>query len=330
MRVLLVILGTALLALAAASGLRAAGEADVLFVSSGSAEVGDETTVTLAVTELADPPLGAWQIDISYDNTVVTATECIGLAGSVCNPVFDEHTVRVAGASASGLTGTNELGAITFVCDRLGESPLMLRLSIWGNAIETGQRKVEMVEGSITCTEPPDLITISSFDLEVGRQGTVRVEAERVAQPGVGAWTLDISYDASVMSFLGCEVLDELSDCSEEVLGTVRVRGASAEGLQPGTVLAELEFRCDQPGATDLRTEVENWAVASIAVPGQTRSVEVQDGSITCGVEPPAELPATGDAGPQPASFPAAVPIAVLGAVLVAAALSFRRYASPR
>ncbi|MCH8009159.1 MAG: hypothetical protein IIC91_09865 [Chloroflexi bacterium] len=324
MRVSFALLGTAFVAVMAVSGLRAAGEADVLFVSSLTLKVGQQGTVLVEAELLAKPGLGAWTLDISYDNTVVTATECIGLAGSVCNPVFDEHTVRVTGASASGLTGTNELGTITFLCGRPGESPLMLRLSIWGNAIETDQRKVEMVEGSITCTEPPDLITISSFDLEVGRQGTVRVEAERVAQPGVGAWTLDISYDASVVSFLGCEVLDELSECSGESAATVHVRGASAEGLQPGTVLAELEFRCDQPGATDLRTEVKNWSVAGIGF--MDRLVDVEEGRVLCGTQ----LPSTGVAEPRPGSAPATVPLAVLGTVLVAAALAFRRYASAR
>ena len=105
--------------------------------------------------------------------------------------MFDEHTVRVTGASASGLTGTNELGTITFLCGRPGESPLLLRLSIWGNAIETDQRKVELEEGTITCTEPPDLITISSLDLAVGEQGTVLLDAARCAQPVVGAGRLD-------------------------------------------------------------------------------------------------------------------------------------------
>ena len=324
MRVLLVILGTALLALAAASSLRAAGEADVLFVSSLTLKVGQQGTVLVEAELLAKPGLGAWTLGISYDNTVVTATECIGLAGSVCNPVFDEHTVRVTGASASGLTGMNELGTITFLCGRPGESPLLLRLSIWGNAIETDQRKVELEEGTITCTEPPDLITLSPLDLQVGQQGTVLVEAERVAQPGVGAWMLDISYDASVVSFLGCEVLDELSECSGESAGTVHVRGASAEGLQPRTVLAELEFRCDQPGATDLRTEVKNWSVASIGF--IERLVDVEEGRVLCGTQ----LPSTGAAKPVHGALPSAAILIAFGVVLLAAAFAFRRYDSPR
>ena len=313
--------------LVAVSGLRAAGESEVLFVSSGSAEVGGETTVTLAVAELADPPLGAWQIDISDDNTVVTATECIGLAGSVCNHVFDEHTVRVAGASASGLTGTNELGTIAFVCDRLGESPLMLRLSIWGNAFGTDQRKVELEEGTITCTEPPDLVTISSLELVVGEQGIVFVEAQRVAQPGVGSWGVELTFDLGHVNLIACNALGEGGHCAGDPQKS-SVQGSTADGLQAGTILAEFTFRCRGPGESEIGASVWIWSVAEVGL--DERPVEVVPGRITCSSALPAELPSTGVAEPPPASPPAAVPLAVLGAALVSAAIAARRYASLR
>ena len=325
MRVLLAILGTTLWAALFVSGAGADAEADVLFVTSGSAEVGDETTVTLGVAELAGPPVGAWTVDIRYDRAVVTATECVALENSVCSPLFDEDTIRSTGASATGLFAPVDFARITFLCDEPGESRLTLSLSVWGDATGIGQLKVELQEGTITCTEPPDLITISSLDLEVGEQGLVFVEAERVAQPGVGAWTLNISYDSDLVSLVGCEVRDKHSECSEESTGTVHVRGASAEGLQSGTVLAELEFRCDRPAATELGTEVEMWSVASTGF--IERLVDVEEGRITCGAS---QLPTTGTAAPQPASPLATVPLALLGAVLVAAAFAFRRYAAPR
>ena len=65
MRVSFALLGAAFLAVVAVSGLRASGEADVLFVSSGSADVGDETTVTLGVVGVSELPLRAGTIDIS-------------------------------------------------------------------------------------------------------------------------------------------------------------------------------------------------------------------------------------------------------------------------
>ncbi len=338
MRVLFsAILGISLLAVMAASGLRAAGEADVLFVGSGSAEVGDETTVTLGVAEIADPPNSAWTIDITYDRTIVSAVSCEALSGSVCSPAFADDMFRSIGAIAAGIEAPMDFAHLTFLCEQSGESPLSMSVSVWSDAtMPIGREKVEIEEGTITCAEPADLITISSLDLEVGQQGTVVVEAERVAQPGVGAWTLDISYDSSVVSFLGCVGGDlnvgasDVPTCGDEAPSSVRVIGVSAEGLQPGTVLAELELRCDRPGETDLRTDVDIWSVASIAVPGQTPGVEVRDGSITCGMETPAKLPSTGGAEPREGSPLATVPLAVLGAVLLAAAFAFRRYALPR
>ena len=317
--------------LVAVSGLRAAGESEVLFVSSGSAEVGGETTVTLAVAELADPPLGAWQIDINYDNTVVTATECIGLAGSVCNPVFDEDTVRVAGASGAGLTGTNELGAITFVCDRLGESALMLSLSIWGNAIETGQRKVEIEGGSISCTEPSmnGVIRIGSSTAVVGEDVTVALEAVDIPEPGLGAWDVDVTYDTATVSLAGCAPQQGGICDLERGEDTLRVAGANAAGL-PGTfTLAEIVFSCKAVGTTDLEVRLSIFGVFPIGSPEPPGAVS---GSLTCTEtqEQPTELPATGGVKPQRASPPATVPIAVVGSVLVAAVLAFRRYASSR
>ena len=84
MSVLFAVLVAALLLVGSGSGLGASGESDVLFVSSGSAEVGNETTVTLGVAEIAGPPAGAWTIDISYDTTIVSAVACEPLATSVC------------------------------------------------------------------------------------------------------------------------------------------------------------------------------------------------------------------------------------------------------
>ena len=333
MRALLTVFVFTLVALVTVSGLRADGEADVLFVSSGSAEVGGETTVTLAVAELADPPLGAWQIDINYDNTVVTATECIGLAGSVCNPVFDEDTVRVAGASGAGLTGTNELGAITFVCDRLGGSALMLSLSIWGNAIETGQRKVEMVDGSITCTEPRmnGVIRIGSYEALVGDEVTAVLEAVDIPEPGLGAWAVNVSYDASVVSLLDCEPRQGGICNLEYEDDTLRVTGASAGGLAGTATLAEIAFVCSRAGSTDLAVSLSIGG--SFPVGDVPSFPDPVSGAITC-VEPssvpPEQLPATGTAAPQ-ADLPLdTVPLGVLGAVLVAAVLAFRRYAVPR
>ena len=333
MRVLLAILGTALFVVAAVSGLRASGEADVLFVSSGSAEVGDETTITLGVAELAGPPVGAWTIDISYDRTVVTATECVALENSVCSPLFDEDTIRSTGASATGLFAPVDFARITFLCDEPGESRLTLSLSVWGDATGIGQLKVELQEGTITCTEPGQdgLIRIGSATAEVGEEVTVVLEAVDIPLPGLGTWTVDITYDTSVVSVVECNA--QLGGVCNPAYGedTLRVTGASAGGLSGTATLAEIVFACSRAGTTDL--EVSLTFGRSFPVGEAPSFPSPISGRLTCTEPssiPPAELPTTGVAERQPSSLPAAVPLAVLGAMLVAAAFAFRRYASRR
>jgi hypothetical protein len=60
--------------------------------------------------------LGAWTVDVTYDPTQLQPTGCTSSAtvASVCNTAFSATKVRVTGANASGLTGTQSLASITF------------------------------------------------------------------------------------------------------------------------------------------------------------------------------------------------------------------------
>ena len=334
MRVLLIFLVAALLLVGSGSGLRASGEADVLFVSSGSADVGDETTVTLGVAELIEPPLGAWTIDISYDRTVVTATECVALEKSVCSPLFDEDAIRSTGASATGLVAPMDFARITFLCDQPGESSLTLSLSVWADAaMPIGQRKVELQEGTITCTEPGQdgVIRIGSYEAVVGDDVTVTLEAVDIPPPGLGAWTVDITYDASVVSLLECDARQGGICIPEFGDDTLRVTGASAGGLTGTDTLAEIVFVCSRAGTTDLEVILSFGFAFVVDDPPSLPNPD--SGAIICtepSSVPPTQLPSTGAAKPQTANAPVAVPLAALGAVLLVAALAARRYASLR
>ena len=324
MRTVLTVLVIALLVVVSVSGLRATGESDILFVSSGSAEVGDETTVTLGVAKTVDPPNGAWTIDITYDNRIVSAVSCEALSGSVCSPAFTNDTFRSTGASAAGIEAPMDFARLTFRCEEAGESPFSMSVSVWFDATGMSFEELELDEGSITCTQPTDLITISSLDLAVGEQGIVFVEAERVAQPGVGAWGVELIFDLAIAALTSCNALGERSLCAGDPQQSF-AQGFEADGLLSGTVLAEFSFRCRQPGEFEIGAFVSIWSVAGVGL--DERPVEVEPGRITCGAS---QLPSTGTAAPQPTSPPAAVPLALLGAVLLAAALAFRRYAPSR
>ena len=65
-------------------------------VSDGSADDGGSGDVTVDVTGVGDPGLGAWTIDIIFDNDLLTATDCTAEQGGVCNENFSDNSVRRA------------------------------------------------------------------------------------------------------------------------------------------------------------------------------------------------------------------------------------------
>ena len=113
------------------------------------------------------PGLGAWTVDIKYDNSVVSVLECEPLpAGSVCNPAYtgsepgqptpaSSDTVRIVGAVATGLEGDTVIGRIIFQCDVAGGSNLDLSIeTLADGTLGDPQLVVPFVEnGAITCAE---------------------------------------------------------------------------------------------------------------------------------------------------------------------------------
>jgi hypothetical protein len=74
------------------------------------------------------PGIGSYQIEVGYDNALLTATGCTAPAGAVCNHAANPNTVLFEGNSALGLSplvGYAELGKITFTAGNTpGTSPL--------------------------------------------------------------------------------------------------------------------------------------------------------------------------------------------------------------
>ena len=122
-------------------------------VSDGSAEDGESGDVTVDVTNVGDPGLGAWTIDISYDSDLLTATDCSAEQGGVCNENFSDNSVRVTGASAGGLEGDTSLGSITFECDGEGDSDLTISLSVFADATIGDPQDLDpsVSNGTFTC-----------------------------------------------------------------------------------------------------------------------------------------------------------------------------------
>jgi len=128
-----------------------------LSIGDGTAAPNGQTSVDLSAN-VGSPGLGAWTVDISYDSSVVSVVSCSPQQGGVCNPNFASETVRITGASASGLLGDTTLGTVTFRCGSAeGDSPLGLTVEVFADATVGAPADISetVSEGSITCAEPP-------------------------------------------------------------------------------------------------------------------------------------------------------------------------------
>lgn len=112
-----------------------------------------EGSVDLEMLGLAGAGLGAWTIDVDYDPTIITI-ECLSdLPTNVCNPAFDENTLRLAGAAASGLAGDVTLATFTFSCVSEGRSEITPRVDILADATPGDPQLIvyEIEEGEVIC-----------------------------------------------------------------------------------------------------------------------------------------------------------------------------------
>ena len=149
------------IALAVAFGVTAnetsAGADAVISIESSSMAVGSQAGLGVRALTVSDPGLGAWSIDISYDQRVVAAVDCTAFENSFCNPDFAGNTVRLSGANASGLEGDTRLAEITFSCVAEGVSPLSISIEVLADATVGGPQPIvpSTEDGSISCGELP-------------------------------------------------------------------------------------------------------------------------------------------------------------------------------
>ncbi len=126
-----------------------------------------------------------------------------------------------------------------------------------------------------------------------GEEGSVDVGAHDIGGEGLGAWTVDISYDTSVITAVDCSA-EQGGVCNNEFGdGVVRVTGASAGGLDGDTVLGSITFECaDAEGSSALTISVNVFADATIGDP-QDIDVTISNGTFDCE-----------EAGPLPTDLP--------------------------
>jgi hypothetical protein len=125
-------------------------------------------------------------------------------------------------------------------------------------------------------------VSIASGSATVGQTAGVQIAAARLTAPGLGAWTIVLKYDPAVVSITKCDTGDTFAACNPKASdGTLRLAGATANGLLDDVTLATITLKCEAAGTSDLALTAETLADATV---GSPRDIDgtVRNGTITC------------------------------------------------
>jgi endoglucanase len=199
-------------------------------------EVGDDGTVDLVATDVTG--LAAWGIDITYDETVISAEDCEGIS-QVCNEDFAADTVRVGGFdfSETGLTGDITLATITFECDDADSSSLELDVQ---ELLDTESADIthSVTDGSVTCTPdgtPTDTPTPTPSPTPTPGAGTQKAEVNATSDLTLSSTMQDIpglsrSLAAGNWKVEVCVLISEQGSGDEGQSAAIRLlRGTTVE-----------------------------------------------------------------------------------------------------
>ena len=134
----------------------ASAQDELISIDSITIANGSSTTLELNALNAHAPGLGAWNIGVEYDPSILSAVSCSAATASKCNVAFTAQQVLFVGARASGLTGDNVLASITFTCDRAGVSDLVIKVSVFADATAGDPQPISFMvqNGRITCSDP--------------------------------------------------------------------------------------------------------------------------------------------------------------------------------
>ena len=126
-------------------------------------------------------------------------------------------------------------------------------------------------------------ISVSSLSSYQGKVGKAEVSISDVAAPGVGAWTIDVHFDPTIIAGVACTAEQPGEICNEtyDENGIARVVGTDIYGLEGDATLASIGFSCESVGETSLEISV---SVFVDATPGDPTPIDVEtvNGSATC------------------------------------------------
>jgi hypothetical protein len=137
-------------------------------------------------------------------------------------------------------------------------------------------------------------VDIESLSQYAGSEQVVDVTVADVPPPGLGAWTIDITYDASLLSAVECEPeWGGLCNINYEP-NTIRLAGVRVFGIVGDDVLGSITFRCADVGQSAITLAAPIFADSTPGAP-QPMSVKIGSGAATCSEQPEEQLP-EGDA----------------------------------
>lgn len=149
----------------------------------------------------------------------------------------------------------------------------------------------------------PPSVSIGSGSAKPGGQVSLDLNSNDVGPPGLGAWSIDISYDPSVVSPVSCSTQHGAVCNTHFTNDTIRVAGATAIGIEGDTKLATLGFQCaDAEGKSAITVSLADFADATLGGPRQI-SADIDNGEVNCtNAPPPPGLAGTGTGGPTSGS----------------------------
>ena len=137
------------------------------------------------------------------------------------------------------------------------------------------------VEQSTPRLSTSTTVTVSSASILVGETATIWLRALKVSPPGLGAWTINIQYDAAVVSVAGCAP-EHIAACNSAFQpNAVRIVGNAVPGQLGDVTLASIGFTCLSAGTSGLLIDVELLADATVGDP-QPIAVSTSNSSISC------------------------------------------------
>lgn len=135
------------------------------------------------------------------------------------------------------------------------------------------------------------IVKVSSFESGVGGIGKAEVSVENISAPGIGAWTIDVHFDSSVMSGVTCVSMQGGGICNATYGdGVARVVGTNIHGLEGDAPLASIGFVCTQEGETALELSI---SVLVDATPGDPTDMNAKlvNGNASCSGDAPVPTP---------------------------------------